>query len=140
MTYGYISFRSGRRYCAVALALRACAPLCTVCPASKPGSAGGVALNTHAIDGGSVGERHSLHRALGRPDPFWECVRDMTPSIRCWETRRKSPNKRNPPQERVDKIFDQLDKNHDNRLTLEEFREGSKQDPKIVQALSLYAP
>ncbi|XP_074598897.1 frequenin-1-like [Brevipalpus obovatus] len=44
------------------------------------------------------------------------------------------------PQERVNRIFDQLDKNHDNKLTLEEFKEGSKQDPKIVQALSLYAP
>ncbi|KAL1479575.1 hypothetical protein MTO96_015905 [Rhipicephalus appendiculatus] len=38
----------------------------------------------------------------------------------------------------VDAIYQML--NHDNRLTLEEFREGSKQDPKIVQALSLYAP
>ncbi|OTF77529.1 hypothetical protein BLA29_004566, partial [Euroglyphus maynei] len=42
------------------------------------------------------------------------------------------------PKERVDRIFQQLDK--DNKLTLEEFKEGSKQDPKIVQALSLYAP
>ncbi|XP_076286359.1 frequenin-2 isoform X2 [Lasioglossum baleicum] len=41
------------------------------------------------------------------------------------------------PQERVDKIFDFMDKNHDNRLTLEEFREASKADPRIVQALSL---
>ena len=44
------------------------------------------------------------------------------------------------PKERVDRIFEQLDKNHDNKLSLEEFKEGSKQDPKIVQALSLYAP
>ncbi|XP_076340316.1 frequenin-2-like isoform X2 [Tachypleus tridentatus] len=43
------------------------------------------------------------------------------------------------PKRRVDKIFEQLDKNHDNKLSMEEFREGSKQDPKIVQALSLYA-
>ncbi|KAG1689645.1 Frequenin-1 [Nymphon striatum] len=44
------------------------------------------------------------------------------------------------PQSRVDKIFDQMDKNHDNRLTMDEFKEGSKQDPKIVHALSLYTP
>ncbi|KAK3593704.1 hypothetical protein CHS0354_013599 [Potamilus streckersoni] len=29
-------------------------------------------------------------------------------------------------------------RNHDNRLTFEEFLEGSKKDPTIVQALTLY--
>lgn len=48
-------------------------------------------------------------------------------------------NAEESPRERVDKIFEQLDKNHDNQLTLDEFKEGSKQDPKIVQALSLYS-
>lgn len=43
----------------------------------------------------------------------------------------------NTPQRRVDKIFSQMDKNNDDKLTLDEFREGSKADPRIVQALSL---
>ena len=43
----------------------------------------------------------------------------------------------NTPLRRVDKIFSQMDKNNDDKLTLDEFREGSKADPRIVQALSL---
>ncbi|XP_015781651.1 frequenin-1-like [Tetranychus urticae] len=41
------------------------------------------------------------------------------------------------PKERVDQIFSELDRNNDNRLSLDEFLEGSKSDPRIVQTLSL---
>jgi len=38
----------------------------------------------------------------------------------------------------VDKIFRNMDRDKDAKLTYEEFVEGSKKDPTIVQALSLY--
>ncbi|XP_067134074.1 frequenin-2-like [Centruroides vittatus] len=55
-------------------------------------------------------------------------------------TQTRFENEEDNPRQRVDRIFDQLDKNHDNKLSLEEFKEGSKHDPKIIQALTLYAP
>lgn len=33
----------------------------------------------------------------------------------------------------MDKIFKSMDRNKDAKLTFEEFREGSKQDPTIIQ-------
>ncbi len=41
------------------------------------------------------------------------------------------------PLQRVDKIFRNMDKNADARLTFDEFAEGSKLDPTIVQVRSL---
>ena len=41
------------------------------------------------------------------------------------------------PTTRVAKIFEQMDTDNDNKLTLDEFKEGSRNDPRIVQALSL---
>ena len=41
------------------------------------------------------------------------------------------------PMSRVEKIFDQMDTDKDNKLTMSEFMEGSRNDPRIVQALSL---
>ncbi|KAF9520727.1 hypothetical protein BS47DRAFT_401050 [Hydnum rufescens UP504] len=50
----------------------------------------------------------------------------------------KLPTDENTPEKRVDKIFRNMDRDKDARLTFDEFVEGSKHDPEIVQALSLY--
>jgi len=50
----------------------------------------------------------------------------------------KLPADEDTPEKRVTKIFNTMDFNQDHKLTYEEFAEGSKKDPTIVQALSLY--
>ncbi|CDH58303.1 calcium-binding protein ncs-1 [Lichtheimia corymbifera JMRC:FSU:9682] len=50
----------------------------------------------------------------------------------------KLPPDEDTPEKRVNKIFDMMDQDKDGRLTMEEFREGSRKDPTIVQALNLY--
>ncbi|CAD5126083.1 DgyrCDS14249 [Dimorphilus gyrociliatus] len=46
------------------------------------------------------------------------------------------PDDDDSPEKRVDKIFDQMDMNRDGKLTKDEFRQGSKCDSWIVNALS----
>ncbi|KAI9291223.1 neuronal calcium sensor 1, partial [Neoconidiobolus thromboides FSU 785] len=42
------------------------------------------------------------------------------------------------PTMRVDKIFSMMDKNHDDKLNFNEFKEGAQKDQEILKALNIY--
>ncbi|XP_078687386.1 neuronal calcium sensor 1-like isoform X2 [Branchiostoma floridae x Branchiostoma belcheri] len=69
-----------------------------------------------------------------------EAIYAMSSSLSGEGTMLELPPDEDTPEKRVNKIFAQMDKNKDGKLTKEEFREGSKCDPWIVQALSLEIP
>ena len=50
----------------------------------------------------------------------------------------KLPTDEETPERRVDKIMQLMDKDGDGRLSPEEFNAGSRQNPTLIQALSMY--
>ena len=41
------------------------------------------------------------------------------------------------PQQRVDRLFERIDKNKDEKITLEEFKKAAAEDPNLVMLLQI---
>jgi hypothetical protein len=75
---------------------------------------------------------HAWRRVPFGPSPVAELILAVKETF----LSRNTPRKASTDSQRVDKIFRNMDRNKDAKLTYEEFKEGSKQDPTIVQVSS----